>query len=115
MFNEQDLHWMIKRAYAQGVLDGLENAANVVEQYDVGAKHIVSKMQADERKKHLAHLIRNLKVAEDHSGDEWNMALEQAALLADDTVDEYNANDPYCQGICDASFGIAHAIRNLKR
>lgn len=60
-FKEDDIHWMIQHAYARGLIDGLENAAKVVEAYDVGAKHVVSKMHAEERKKQVAKAIRDLK------------------------------------------------------
>jgi hypothetical protein len=60
-FKEEDVHWMIQNAYGRGLLDGLESAAKVVEGFDVGAKHIVSKMYAEERKKKVAKAIRDLK------------------------------------------------------
>lgn len=65
VFNERDLHWMVKQAYAQGLIDGLENAAKVVESFDVGAKHLVSKIHAEERKRRVAKAIRDLKVKGD--------------------------------------------------
>jgi hypothetical protein len=68
IFNESDVHWMIQNAYGRGLLDGLESAAKVVEAYDIGAKHIVSKIHAEERKKEVAKAIRDLKGEYDGTG-----------------------------------------------
>jgi len=57
----EDVAWAIKHAYAQGMIDALEKAAAIVEGYDTGAKHIVSKMHADRRKKDIAAAIRAVK------------------------------------------------------
>ena len=64
-FNEDDINWMIQKAYARGLIDGLENAAKVVEAFDVGAKHVVSKIHAEDRKSRVAKAIRDLKVEDD--------------------------------------------------
>jgi hypothetical protein len=50
------------------LIDGLESAAKVVEAYDIGAKHMVSKIHAEERKKEVAQAIRDLKGEYDGSG-----------------------------------------------
>lgn len=63
-FNEDDINWMIQNAYARGLIDGLENAARVVESFDVGAKHVVSKLHAEERKRKVAKAIRDMKVSD---------------------------------------------------
>ena len=42
-------------------------------------------------------------------------ALSEAAEIAQSMHDEYNRDDPYCQGICDAASGIAWRIRELKK
>jgi hypothetical protein len=45
----------------------------------------------------------------------WNEALISAAEIAYGTVDLYDRDDPYCQGICDAANGIAWRIGELKK
>jgi hypothetical protein len=67
-FSNDDINWMVKLAYGRGLIDGLESAAKVVEAYDIGAKHMVSKIHAEERKKEVAKAIRDLKGEYDGSG-----------------------------------------------
>jgi hypothetical protein len=45
----------------------------------------------------------------------WEEAIEKAAEIAESMNDEYNRDDPYCQGICDTAAGIAWRIRELKK
>lgn len=58
---DEEIVWAVKFAYNQGVIDALEQAAGIVESYNTGAKHIVSKIQAEERKAEVAAAIRSLK------------------------------------------------------
>lgn len=44
----------------------------------------------------------------------WQEAMEECLRIAESTEDKYNEDDPYCRGVCDASYGIANDIRRLK-
>lgn len=58
---DEEIVWAVKYAYNQGVIDALEQAATIVESYNTGAKHVVSKIHAEERKAEVAAAIRALK------------------------------------------------------
>jgi len=45
----------------------------------------------------------------------WNAAIEAAAAVAEESYDEWDKNNPYCEGACDASIGIAMRIKSLKK
>lgn len=45
----------------------------------------------------------------------YNEALIDAENIAKDTHDSYNLDNSYCQGVCDASSGIAKRIKDLKK
>jgi hypothetical protein len=45
----------------------------------------------------------------------WDEAIEEAAEIAQSMHDDYNRDDPYCQGICDAAMGIFWRIKELKK
>ena len=45
----------------------------------------------------------------------WNAAIEAAAAVAEESYDKWDKNNPYCEGVCDASIGIAMRIKSLKK
>jgi len=44
----------------------------------------------------------------------WNAAVEAAAAIAEESHDDWDKSNPYCEGVCDASTGIAMRIKSLK-
>lgn len=45
----------------------------------------------------------------------YNQALKDAQKIAMDMHDEYDRDDPYCQGVCATALGIAVSLKKKKR
>ena len=73
---------------------------------------IIRKLQSELKKAQVTHIDMTMLLSFE-SG--WKEAIREAAEVAESMHDEYNRDDPYCQGICDAAIGIAHRIRELKK
>lgn len=73
---------------------------------------IIRKLQEALKNARVTHVDMNILLAYETG---WNEAVAEAAEIAQSMHDDYNRDDPYCQGICDASSGIAWRIKELKK